>query len=164
MTKIEKNLDFYNFVKYGNVSAGQEEAKRILMVSDIMSKDPFCLKEDEEISILEEIMELEKVHHVPVTNKKNEVVGILTHRDFLAMLVSIKKNKLKEKVKVSEVMKKDIQIIESQDSLISAAERFYQNKIGSLLVVKNKKLVGILTPFDLLKLFNKKDLFLKENS
>lgn len=163
MTKIEKNLDFYNFIKYGNVSEEHEEKKRTLIVSDIMSKNPFCLNEDDEIIILEEIMELEKIHHVPVVNKKNEVVGILTHRDFLAMLVSLKKESLKQKVKVSDVMKRNIQAIEAEESLISAAERFYKNKIGSLLVVSEKKLVGILTPFDLLKLFNQSDLFLKGN-
>ncbi len=163
MTKIEKNLDFYNFIQYGNVSEEHEENKRTLIVSDIMSKNPFSLNEDDEIIILEEIMALEKIHHVPVINKKKEVVGILTHRDFLAMLVSLKKESLKQKVKVSDVMKRNIQAIEAEESLISAAERFYKNKIGSLLVVSEKKLVGIITPFDLLKLFNQKDLFLKGN-
>lgn len=161
MTKIDKNLDFYNFIKYGSVSEEHEDKKRALLVSDIMSKDPFCLKEDDEISLLDEVMELEKVHYVPVTNKKDEVVGILTHRDFLGMLVSIKNENLNQKVKVSKVMKKNIQTINAHDTLISAAERFYQDKVGSLMVIKDKKLVGILTPFDLLKLFNKKDLFLK---
>ena len=65
--------------------------------------------------------------------------------------------------KVSDVMKRNIQTIEAEESLISAAERFYKNKIGSLLVVSEKKLVGIITPFDLLKLFNQSDLFLKGN-
>jgi CBS domain-containing membrane protein len=163
MTKIEKNLDFYNFIQYGKVSEEHEEKKRALKVSDIMSKDPFSLNEDDEILILDEVMELEKIHHVPVINKKNEVVGILTHRDFLAMLISIKKDSVKQKVKVSDVMKREIQTIQSEESLISAAERFYKNEIGSLLVVSEKKLVGIITPFDLLKLFNQKDLFLKGN-
>lgn len=163
MTKIDKNLDFYNFIKYGSVSEEHEEKKRALLVSDIMSKDPFCLKEDDEISIMDEVLELEKIHHVPVTNKRNEAVGILTHRDFLSMLVSINNEKINQKIKVSNLMKKDIQTINADDSLINAAERFYQNKMGSLLVIRDKKLVGILTPFDLLKLFNKKDLFLKGN-
>lgn len=163
MTKIEKNLDFYNFIQYGVVSEEHEEKKRTLIVSDIMSKNPFSLNEEDEILILEEVLELEKIHYVPVINKKNEVVGILTHRDFLAMLVSLKKETLKQKVKVSDVMKRNIQTIEAEESLISAAERFYKNKIGSLLVVSDKKLVGIITPFDLLKLFNQKDLFLRGN-
>jgi predicted transcriptional regulator len=59
-------------------------------------------------------------------------------------------------------MKKDIQTIEHSDSLITAAERFYKNQIGSLLVVKKKKLVGIITPFDLLKLLDKKHLVTKK--
>jgi CBS domain-containing membrane protein len=161
MTKIDKNLDFYNFIKYGTTSESAEETHQELKVSDIMSKNPFCLNEQEEVSIVDEVLELEKIHHVPVINKKNEAVGILTHRDFLSLLISQKKNKLKPKLKVSEIMKKEIQTIEQTDSLINAAERFYKNKIGSLLVVENKKLVGIITPFDLLKLLDKKHVIRK---
>jgi CBS domain-containing membrane protein len=163
MNKIDKNLDFYNFIKYGITSDVPAETHEELKVSDIMSENPFCLNEDDEISLLDEVMELEKVHHVPIINKQNEVVGILTHRDFLSLLISAKKENLKKKVKVSEVMKKDIQTIENSDSLILAAERFYKNRIGSILVVKKKKLVGIITPFDLLKLLDKKHLVTKKD-
>ena len=163
MNKIDKNLDFYNFIKYGITSDVPTETHEELKVSDIMSENPFCLNEEDEISFMDEVMKLEKVHHVPVVNKQDEVIGILTHRDFLSLLISIKKENLKKKVKVSEVMKKDIQTIEYSDSLITAAERFYKNQIGSLLVVKKKKLVGIITPFDLLKLLDKKHLVAKKN-
>ncbi len=158
MTKIDKNLDFYNFIKYGITSDVPTETHEELKVSDIMSENPFCLNEQDEISILDEVLELEKIHHVPIINKQNEAVGILSHRDFLSLLVSAKKENLKKKIKVSEVMKKDIQTIEDSDSLFLAAESFYKNRIGSLLVVKKKKLVGIITPFDLLKLIDKKYL------
>ncbi len=160
MTKFDKNIDFYNFIKYGTAEIPEETHEKLL-VSDIMSKDPFCLNEDDEISLIDEVAELEKVHHVPVINNQKEVTGILTHRDFLSLLTSIKKNNLKEKVKVKEVMKKEIETIEHSESLITAAERFYKNRTGSLLVVKGKKLVGILTPFDLLKLLDKKNLKVK---
>ncbi|MFI5391666.1 MAG: CBS domain-containing protein [Bacteriovoracales bacterium] len=163
MNKIDKNLDFYNFIKYGITSDVPAETHEELKVSDIMSENPFCLNEHDEISLLDEVMELEKVHHVPIINNENEVVGILTHRDFLSLLISAKKENLKKKVKVSEVMKKDIQTIENSDSLILAAERFYKNRTGSLLVVKKKKLVGIITPFDLLKLLDKKHLVTKKD-
>ena len=58
-----------------------------------MTKKVFFLVEEENIILPKKISELEKIRHLPVVNKKNEVVGLLTHRDIFNILTNEFKNK-----------------------------------------------------------------------
>ena len=49
-------------------------------------------------------------------------------------------------------MNKDILTVSASQSLRTAAEFFIENKYGSLPVVEDNKLIGILSPIDFVKL------------
>jgi CBS domain-containing protein len=52
---------------------------------------------------------------------------------------------------VREVMTKDLRSVETTDKVITAIEVMTENDIGSVLVTKNKKPMGILTERDILR-------------
>ena len=81
------------------------------------------------------------------------VVGIITDRDLKEVVpstLSEDKDMSIYNTKLSEVMTKNPNIGHPMDFVEESAVIFYDNKIGSLPIVSNNKLVGIITETDLL--------------
>lgn len=133
-----------------------------LLVSEIMSKDLFTLFEDDTIRVLDEIMRWRAIRHIPVVNQKNELVGLVTHRDLLRLSFSAlsevdkgEQDTINEKILVGDVMQENVFSISPQIELKEAATLMLKNKFGCLPVVdqETRKLVGIITEADFVKFF-----------
>jgi acetoin utilization protein AcuB len=99
------------------------------------------------------------IRHLPVVDKNNVVVGIVTDRDIReaapsdATLLSVQElNYLLGKLKVSSIMTPKAKLITiTPDTLIEeAVQLMHDNKIGCLPVVEGGKLYGIFTETDAL--------------
>jgi len=93
-------------------------------------------------------------------NKGGKLVGIVAERDLLyaspspATSLSIHElHYLLSKLTVAEVMTKDIVTVTEDTPVEDAARIMADRKIGSLPVVRDGQLVGIITETDLFKLF-----------
>lgn len=75
--------------------------------------------------------------------KNNKAVGIITERDVVKNINSLKK-------KMSKVMTKTLITISSDKNLEDAASLMHKRKIKRLLVVDSGELVGIITATDLI--------------
>ncbi len=102
------------------------------------------------------------IRHLPVVDKNNKLVGIVTDRDIReaapsdATLLSVQElNYLLGKLKVSAFMTpKDKLITIAPDALIEeAVQLMHDHKIGCLPVVEGGKLYGIFTETDVLDHF-----------
>jgi acetoin utilization protein AcuB len=102
------------------------------------------------------------IRHLPVVDKNNKLVGIVTDRDIRqaapsdATLLSVQElNYLLGKLKVSAFMTpKDKLITITPDALIEeAVQLMHDHKIGCLPVVEGEKLYGIFTETDVLDHF-----------
>ena len=129
-----------------------------LKVRDIMSTDLVTLKEDDDLGLAENVMRFGRIRHLPVvTNGK--LVGLVTHRDILRAQVSSladlpleDRNELKLSIPAREIMKKDIETIGPDETVLDAAKILKENKYGCLPVVNNRKLIGIITEADFIDL------------
>jgi len=99
------------------------------------------------------------IRHLPVVDKNNALVGIVTDRDIReaapsdATLLSVQElNYLLGKLKVSSFMTPKTKLITiTPDTLIEeAVQLMHDNKIGCLPVVEGGKLFGIFTETDAL--------------
>jgi acetoin utilization protein AcuB len=99
------------------------------------------------------------IRHLPVVDKKNSLVGIVTDRDIReaapsdATLLSVQElNYLLGKLKVSSFMTPKAKLITiTPDTLIEeAVQLMHDNKIGCLPIVEGGKLYGIFTETDAL--------------
>jgi acetoin utilization protein AcuB len=99
------------------------------------------------------------IRHLPVVDKNNALVGIVTDRDIReaapsdATLLSVQElNYLLGKLKVSSFMTPKAKLITiTPDTLIEeAVQLMHDNKIGCLPVVEGGKLYGIFTETDAL--------------
>ena len=99
------------------------------------------------------IMRDEKVRHLPVITDNRAVIGIITDRDLKEVIPSTLaeyKGRDIYNTQISTIMTKNPIIGHPMDFVEESAVIFYRNKIGSLPIVSNNKLVGIITETDLL--------------
>jgi CBS domain-containing membrane protein len=143
---------------YNGVLFNREDSMQRLKVRDIMSTDLVTLKEDDDLGLAENVMRFGRIRHLPVV-KNGKLVGLVTHRDILRAQVSTladlpleDRNELKLSIPASEIMKKDIETIGPDESVLEAAKILKENKYGCLPVVNNRKLVGIITEADFIDL------------
>ena len=90
----------------------------------------------------------EHIHGAPVI-EEGVLLGIVTMSD----IASAVENSLPLSTPVSEVMTQEVEEISSDVKLFEVIRRFKELEIGRLIVVENKKPVGILTQSDVIRVF-----------
>lgn len=117
-----------------------------MQVESYMSHAPITIRDDTNYWKASEIMQQEDLHHIPVINDNEAVVGILTRRDLKIAAMHFGE----APVEVSEVMHSPVVTIKPGELLSEAAKQMIDNRIGGLPVLDaNDRIVGILTETDL---------------
>ncbi|MCD6400480.1 MAG: CBS domain-containing protein [Anaerolineales bacterium] len=130
-----------------------------MLVGDRMSKPVITVPPNMPITEAIEMMRREHIRRAPVI-EKGKLIGIVTDIDLLnaspspATTLSIwEMNYLISKITVGEVMTRDIFTIEEDTPIEEAARIMADNKIGGLPVIRNNRVVGIITETDIFKIF-----------
>ena len=117
-------------------------------VEDVMIKNVITVEESASIKNAAKKMSEANVGSILVT-KNNEPIGIITETDFVrryaAMGVSLSNM-------VEDIMTLSLITINPNDTIWEAAESMKTHNIHKLPVIKDKKIVGIITNSDLVKL------------
>jgi len=130
-----------------------------MYVKNRMTANPFTIGSEASISDVIELMREKNLKRVPVVDG-DKVVGLITQHDLQkvsptkATTLSIFEiNYLLSKAKVKDAMTKDIITISPDALLEEAAVLMRDNKVGTLLVVREGKLAGIITESDIFDSF-----------
>ncbi|RMF29129.1 MAG: CBS domain-containing protein [Bacteroidetes bacterium] len=98
------------------------------------------------------------IHHLPVVDAHNRLVGIFSSNDALRAYTYLRSSSaLKEdgerepELTVEDFMTRNPHVVSPDDHVEVAVGLFNREKIHSLPVVENGKLVGILTAQDLIR-------------
>lgn len=126
-------------------------------VRQLMSRDVVTLEAKTTLDIVDDIMTLKRIRHLPVL--ENEVlVGLVTQRDLfragLSSILEFRKHAVKEwlaRIQVREVMVQKLVTIAPDAVVEEAVARMVDHKIGCLPVVAEGKLVGLLSETDCLR-------------
>ncbi|MFH0711250.1 MAG: CBS domain-containing protein, partial [Candidatus Aenigmatarchaeota archaeon] len=86
---------------------------------------------------------------LPVVNKSNSLVGIITLRDFLDAY--LRRQDVKEKV--SSIMTRDVQYVDADDSIGLLLQKFKISRRGGFPVTHKNRLVGMVSERDIVKHF-----------
>ncbi|HEX9788553.1 MAG TPA: CBS domain-containing protein [Candidatus Binatia bacterium] len=136
--------------------ADKRNDKTPIRVADWMSEGVLAVEIFDSIAIARQLMAKHRVNQLPVMENDN-LVGIVTDRDIRdAYPTSLMINRTEEidrfadKVTVEAVMTHDVFIVRPDTALTTAVGLLRRHRIGSLPVVKNKTLVGIITRSDIL--------------
>ena len=95
-----------------------------------------------------------RIRRLPVVNAENQVVGIVT-RNMLELFLSKAPSPgvMKRQHTITQVLVEPVITVSPEYPLEEAARLMVVNKIGSLPVVEQGKLVGIITETDIFKQF-----------
>ena len=128
-------------------------------VEQFMAIDLFTVRPEDVLDLAASLMHWRHVRHVPVEDDAGRLIGIVSHRDLIELLASGKFAMAKQVI-VRDIMKTDLVTITPETSTLHALELMRERNIGCLPVVKDGRLVGIVTAYDFLtvsaKLFEEK--------
>jgi len=151
-----------------------------MKVKDVMTKEVVTISPEDTLLEASLKMSQKRISGAPVVNEDNLLLGMLSEADILGSIkttvktmqliypslsslgVSFKENVSEkeaieayrdvEKMKVSEIMTKDVYTIDPDEELRNAIKKMVNNRINRLPVIDaNEKLVGIITRGDILR-------------
>jgi CBS domain-containing protein/gamma-glutamylcysteine synthetase len=120
-----------------------------LRVDQYVTTDLFTVQADDPIEMVANLMSWERIRHVPVEDKDNRLVGLVTYRAVLRFLTS--GGSLRD-TPVSEIMKTEVTTVGLETTTIDAVRLLRRLRIGCLPVVQDGRLVGILTEEDFMNI------------
>ena len=116
-----------------------------LLVEEVMKTDVLSAQPDDIVEFVADMMDWAKLRYVPIEDEKGMFVGLVTARSILKTLRQQSVEKKLKDLKVKDLMLKDPFTISPDQKLSDAIKLMNEHKIGSLPVVQNGKLVGMLT-------------------
>ena len=119
----------------------------------------------DKLTRVKEIFDTTRIHHIPVVSYKS-LLGIISRSDILAFPEANDKGKYDklpesnslQHYTAEDVMTKGIASLSSDERINVALEVFSENLFHAIPVVDDGELVGMLTPFDILKALQEEDL------
>lgn len=130
-----------------------------MLVGERMSHPVITIPPDMPIVDALNLMKREKIRRAPIM-KEGKLAGIVSDKDLLnaspspATSLSVwEMNYLLSKITVKDVMTKKVLTVTEDTPIEEAARIMADNKIGGLPVVREDRVVGIITETDLFKIF-----------
>ncbi|MBI4637737.1 MAG: CBS domain-containing protein [Candidatus Rokubacteria bacterium] len=131
-----------------------------MRVSDLMSRNVVTIGTWDSCQEAVARMHRAGIRHLPVVDETDRLAGVVTDRDLRHRLFSpevfraigtVPVDALLRTVPITQIMSTPAVTVEPDDDLEAAARLMLEDKVGSLPVVKDGRVVGILTETDLLR-------------
>ena len=119
-------------------------------VGQFMSTDLFTVHPDDLIDLAASVMDWRHIRHVPVENEEGHLVGLVSHRGLLRMMINRGNSDMKP-ITVRQIMVKDPVTVSPSTSSLEAIEIMRSQRVGCLPVIEGDQLVGIVTSYDFLE-------------
>ncbi len=116
-----------------------------LLVEEFMTTDLFTVQKDDIVELVANLFEWRRIRYVPVEDDSKHLVGLITMRMIFREFNNILHNRGSSSKAVEDIMIKNPITIHPEASILEAIDIMDSQKIGCLPVVKNNRLVGIIT-------------------
>src|SRR5690606_6434172 len=126
--------------------------KHYARVEQFMTTDLITVGPDEGVELVANLMKWKKIRHVPVEDADHQLIGVISQRSLITLLADRSADLGKGPVPVREVMSTDMVTVAPETPTLEAIRLMRQHRVGSLPVLKDGRLVGIVTEFDFLKI------------
>jgi CBS domain-containing protein/gamma-glutamylcysteine synthetase len=121
-------------------------------VEQFMTSDLFTVGPDQGVELVANLMKWKKIRHVPVEDAEHRLIGIVSTSRLVALIADRITDLGAKPIPVSEVMTTDVVTVAPETPTIEAMAKMRERKVGSLPVVQDGRLVGIVTESDLLSI------------
>jgi CBS domain-containing protein len=116
-----------------------------LKVEQLMLTDLFTVQEDEPVDLVANLMDWGRIRHVPVEDKDHHLLGLVSYRGVLRALARAAHEEHSNPLAVSSIMRRNLITVGPETETLTAIELMREHRIACLPVVKNGKLVGVVT-------------------
>ena len=113
-------------------------------IEDLMVNSVITTVPHKSAGHVKKIMETNNIQSVPVVDSDDEVLGIVTSQDLITVP--------NDGTPIQKLMTKDVLTVPLYSDVHIAARVMRNHRVHHLIVTHEKKIVGILSSFDLLKL------------
>ncbi len=122
-------------------------------IEHYMATDLFTVRPDDLVDLAASVMSWRHIRHVPVEDDEGRLVGLVSHRDLLRLFATRGFGaRIAEPIAVREIMKAEPVSVAPETPTLEAIRLMRERKIGCLPVVRDGRLVGIVTAQDFLAL------------
>jgi CBS domain-containing protein len=126
-------------------------------VKEIMMGSPVTLSPEDTLDLVNDIISLGRIRHIPVLDD-GRLVGVITERDLMAQAVTAifglkqkSKSALLKTYRIQDFMKKKVVTVRPDTPIKDAARLMAEKKIGCVPVLTDGSLVGLVTTTDILR-------------
>lgn len=115
-------------------------------VEQFMTTDLVTVREDDGIELAANLMDWEKIRHIPVEDGSGKLVGLVTYRALVRVLAkAMTEDRAVGSVAIRDVMKRDPVCVSPETPTLKAIEILRRGDFGCLPVVDgDRKLVGLV--------------------
>ena len=121
-------------------------------IGTIMSTDLVTVAPQDNLETARDLMRERRIHHLPVVDSREHLVGLVTLTNVLAATDSFLRDSQSQihprDIPVADVMVTDVATVDENAGLRQAALFLEKHKIGCLPVVAGDRLLGIITDTD----------------
>ena len=115
-----------------------------MLVVERMTHNPVTITGSTTVGQALEIVQEYRLRHLPIVDDRESLVGIVSEKDLL---------RASGDAPVEKVMTKDVITVTEYTALEEAARIMVDHRVSSLPVMRNGKLVGLVTETDLFQIF-----------
>ncbi|MEX0845167.1 MAG: CBS domain-containing protein [Balneolaceae bacterium] len=118
-----------------------------LMVEEFMTTDLFTVRKDDILEFVANLLDWRQIRYLPVEDDQKHLIGLITMRQLLREYSKSAENAESDESTqpVSSIMIRNPVTIHPEASIMEAMAIMREKKIGCLPVIKNSRLVGIIT-------------------
>ncbi|MFC3025020.1 CBS domain-containing protein [Vibrio zhugei] len=124
----------------------------MIKVEEMMTRNPHTLLRTHTIADAKNMMEALDIRHIPIIDGNQQLQGIVSQRDLLAVQISPLQQTPADihtdNTPLYEIMRTNVMSVAPQAGLKESALYMHKHRIGCLLVVNKGHLVGIITETD----------------
>ncbi len=133
---------------HAQISDATLDRRHILTVGQYMVTDLFTVNEQDIVDFAASLMQWKHLRHIPVEDDEHRLVGIVSPRAILRHLLS--PDAPTRAVPIADIMTRDPVCATPQTTTLEAMELMARHHVGCLPVVRDGKLVGIVTDHDIM--------------
>lgn len=126
-----------------------------LRVRDLMSRPVITVGPSSNLREVIETLDKSAIRHVPVVDEEGRVLGLISHRDVLrsqestfSKSTAAEQGEMNRWIEARWLMTREVQMAHPDQSLLDIAITLRSSGCGSIPVVDEGKLVGMLTEAD----------------
>ena len=112
------------------------------LVSRMSERECYTLSETDTVKTASQNLHEKKAGSMPVLNKDNNVVGIISERDLSQFIYAERFN---SNLPISQIMTKELVTCDLNTSVTELMDEMTEKKIRHILIMEDKKLLGIVS-------------------